>query len=736
MGMMNAIVLSFALLAALVGDVLAADPITGTVSDLSASRVPGARVQLMPASEPGLTSETWTDGEGRFAIEPRGNPPWSLTISLSGFSPHTARLTEAPGRDLEIVLETSPVAEQLTVVAVREPDVMPQQRYRALDVVRTPGTQADFLRMAQTLPGVAQIDEGAGLFVRGGDVHETTVMLDGVALAHPYRFETTAGGWSGSVDAFQLEGITFETGAFPARFGDALSGVLDLRGQGAPSSRQIRGTIGLAGLSGSIAAKVSERVSLRMSGNRSWTRLLFALNRPPREYATAPEGFDLGARLYWNAGRFGRLRFNTFTQGDRIGVLESRDAFSGMLRSEGRQVFSGLLWDLQLPPFARVTIAAGHDRYRRNLDVGVLSLDTEDRTTTLRLDGLYVRDGWAVRSGVEGTPRSTATEGRAPSRGGDFGGQGGERLFRVVASTRRVGGFAEVERRFGALSVNTGVRFDRFQREAASTLGPRAAVVFRLTESQSLRLAWGRYSQGVDPAYFEEYRGASTLLPTRSRHLVLGYESGTEASPLQIRVEGYSKRYRSLPLEASGAGYSSDGFGLARGIDTFLRRTWARGQVRVNYSYLHARRRFTPADQRDRYPIPASMWRPDFEIPHTLGLVANATLTDSLTAALAWRRASGRLFTPVQNALATSTGYQAVFAEINSERLPRYERLDVSLNHARSWKGAVLIFFGSVSNLFGRRNFFEYSYSPDYSARTPVLRSAARSFYTGVSFSR
>ena len=31
----------------------------------------------------------------------------------------------------------------------------------------------------------SQLDEGAGLFVRGGDVSETTVPLDSVVVSHP-----------------------------------------------------------------------------------------------------------------------------------------------------------------------------------------------------------------------------------------------------------------------------------------------------------------------------------------------------------------------------------------------------------------------------------------------------------------------------------------------------------------------------------------------------------------------
>ena len=64
-------------------------------------------------------------------------------------------------------------------------------------------------RPGESLPGVVTIDEGAGLFVRGGDVSEVHVLLDGVVVSHPYRYETPTGGFRGAVDPFLTQGASF-----------------------------------------------------------------------------------------------------------------------------------------------------------------------------------------------------------------------------------------------------------------------------------------------------------------------------------------------------------------------------------------------------------------------------------------------------------------------------------------------------------------------------------------------
>ena len=90
--------------------------------------------------------------------------------------------------------------------------------------------------------------------------------------------------------------------------------------------------------------------------------------------------------------------------------------------------------------------------------------------------------------------------------------------------------------------------------------------------------------------------------------------------------------------------------------------------------------------------------------------------------------------TPVAGAVATANGYEPIWGPINSERLPRYERLDLSVSTVRTLGARTsAVFFASVDNVLARQNFFEYAYSADYTSRRPVLGAAPRSFYVGCS---
>src|SRR5262245_49311780 len=220
----------------------------GTVVDQSGLPVPRALVYIE-----GTQTSTETDDTGRFSLALTPVKAGTLTIFRDGFSPVTVLFDPVDPLTLErqrITLVPAPITDTVTVTAPRAPSP-PASSFamRPLDVVRTPGAAADLMRALQTLPGVAQIDEGAGLYVRGGDTSEVLVLLDDAVVFHPYRSETPGGGLFGSVEPFLLDGVSFATGGFSAKYGNALSAVLDMHGLKRPDVAQTTVTLGLAGAS-------------------------------------------------------------------------------------------------------------------------------------------------------------------------------------------------------------------------------------------------------------------------------------------------------------------------------------------------------------------------------------------------------------------------------------------------------------------------------------------------------
>jgi outer membrane receptor protein involved in Fe transport len=91
-----------------------------------------------------------------------------------------------------------------------------------------PGLFQDAMRAVRYLPGVATSAISVRPHVRGGREDEVATYFDGVPLFEPYHYKDIQG-LLGSLDPETLARMDFFSGVFPARFGNRLSGVLDMQ---------------------------------------------------------------------------------------------------------------------------------------------------------------------------------------------------------------------------------------------------------------------------------------------------------------------------------------------------------------------------------------------------------------------------------------------------------------------------------------------------------------------------
>lgn len=96
----------------------------------------------------------------------------------------------------------------------------------------TPSFGGDSLRIVHRLPGAASIGVTAKPNVRGGSDDELLVVFDGVELIEPFHLRDFQSMFS-SFHPQTIQSVEFFTGGFPARYGNKLSGVLDIATQDA-----------------------------------------------------------------------------------------------------------------------------------------------------------------------------------------------------------------------------------------------------------------------------------------------------------------------------------------------------------------------------------------------------------------------------------------------------------------------------------------------------------------------
>src|SRR5690606_8131039 len=227
---------------------------------------------------------------GQFHFETRHRGAATLVVLRRGYLELRQPLTLPLASPLALVLDEQPVAlAPLEVAAGRVlATADPDASLGALEVVTTPGAAADVYRALQTFAGLQAVDEGAGLFVRGGSPEETRVFLDEAVVLAPYRYESPTGGFFGTFDPFQLDGIVFSTGGFGARHGDALSGIADLRALGRPSRSSGGASASLAALSGTLALALPHGLGVRAAATRPHTGGMFDLHGTSTDFTHVP----------------------------------------------------------------------------------------------------------------------------------------------------------------------------------------------------------------------------------------------------------------------------------------------------------------------------------------------------------------------------------------------------------------------------------------------------------------
>jgi hypothetical protein len=695
--------------------------VRGSVRGSDGSPIVGADVFLLETLE-GAT----TDSAGRFTIRTAQSGTATLIARRIGFAPSQRPVDLASTDSVKVSLvKQAPVLIPITVVAGSYTAGSERGAVlNAIQVASTPGATADIARAIQTLPGVQNVDEGTGLFVRGGDVSETRVLLNDVALIAPYNYETPTGNYTVTVNPFLLDGIFFSSGGFGARYGNILSGVADLRTQGRPVQTSIVGTAGLASISAGLNLALPHGLGTRATATRSDTRPMFKLNGTTRSYSPAPNGTDFSGSVIWKYRPTAELKSFGIVRHSELGIEPSDPSTSGGYAADFRNYMYQAGWKDLFGAFAP-SISVSHAETNRAEEFGVFTLGDIERSTQVFAQTAWIAtNSLTVRAGGDAEWRNAAFVGRVPSVG--------VTSFDSKTAGARDGLFVEWDfQPVNAVRLVTGIRSDRSSFTGVRTVDPRISAALRIGGNATITSAWGIYHQVSDPLYFDAALGQPGLRPMSARQAVIGAQLGHDVSI--ARLEVYDKRYRDLAQLSLDRVVVGGGTGNSRGADLFLKGAIP-GVIggRVSYSFVDAQRTDPGSGVQASAP---------FDVTHSLTIVADRDLGLGWDVSGAFRYATGKPYTPVTGATFDQTrqtwvpSYSAPF----SERLEPLKRVDLSISRfTRLSPQSYLVLFASVNNLFDRVNIYQVRYNADYTRRIPVRSLFKRSYYVGgsISFAR
>lgn len=657
-----------------------------------------------------------------YGLSVRAGPYGSILIVRAATSAPAvagpARLAPVP----ELIVTTSRYEMQRELV-------IPVATLANTDAERLPDLGDDPLRAVARLPGAALNGLSSKTNIRGGATDETLVTFDDLRLFNPFHLKDFHSIFS-SIDPAVIEGLDIYTGAFPASYGDRLSGVIDIHPFEPPGDGYRALAVSLFNVAGLVSGGWKEgRGTWLVSARRGNLDVVLDLTDQDNG---EPRYSDLHGQLAWEFSDQLRVSANALIFDDNIRVFDIdleeqataryHDSYL-WLRADARPTEK--LEGFTLLSYANLTVRRDGTAAQPDISSGFL----EDRRSA-GIIGLASQWSLALK---EGSRLDVGGEARR-SRGRYF--YADEATFEILFDTPGAPTETTRSRNIsvnpdgeyyaayfsarldlpGPLTTELGLRWDRSTLAGNSgNLGPRASLLYRLTATTQLRASWGRYwqSQGIDELAVND---GETMFASAERadQFILGIEQ--ELGPgASLRLEAYRKDYQDprdryenllnsfilLPeLKPDRIRVAADD-ASARGVEVSIR---SRDDGRLDWwgSYSWA---------QVRDEIDGARVRRSWDQSHALSAgVLWSTDRWDLSAAAIFRTGW-----PTTRAFVAEGGPQNIVTTgpRNAERLANYATLDLRAARRFQTDAGLVSVFLELSNSLNRRNYCCVEYGID-----------------------
>lgn len=627
-----------------------------------------------------------------------------LTVYLIGYKRTTVEAI--PDDFLTIELELEPfAAHEVTVSAdsiVSDSRVKNTVAMDKMEVYTLPGTAADPIYASQLLPGVNSLPDSSTMLIRGGSPEEVAFYFDGVEVEHPFLSESLHESYFSIFDNQVIDGFSVSSSGYHTKFGDALSGVMDISAKDSVFSKE--GGVGLSimGLNSYIGVPIKNVGSFVGSYNRGHSYLMTRINnRDDSEFKTQNGFAKLNIRLNpsHTVRAFGLVKRYDFSHEEGFNT-NSKNQIAGF------SLTSSFLKNL----VSRLIVS--QVKHRADFEVqDVFKKDQEDNIFQARLDTSLDLEKHYLEFGGDIQSRRIEVDFSEP----------GEASANYNAEGTRLGMYFNDRFRFSdKLYFDLGARLLGLRiHEFKFRFEPRASLAYFLTRNDILRVSVGRYNQFGDYFTLTEY---DTLEPKNSTHMALTYDRITEAMDFRITV--YNKEYRNLFLNTKEDLVVNQGRGYARGAEIFFKYTHKYFNTLFVYNFLNSKRKENEV---------LDLLRSPYEIDHSFtGIFTMKFRNASL--GLRFSFARGLPYTPLLDREwdEENSNYQPVWGTPFSQRFPNYQRMDLNGSKNIQLKNSMIILYFGVTNLLNHKNVLRHGYSDDYSVRNNQYSIFGRSIFIGI----
>ena len=558
--------------------------VRGTVVDqISQSPLPGANVILLN-SDP--FNGTATDMDGNFKLQniPVGKQHFKITfLGYKEFILPNVTVTSGKEVVLTISLEENVILGKEVTITDKIEKNKPLNEYsavsaRTFSVEETQKYAAavnDPARMSTSYAGVVSTDDGNNaITIRGNSPNGLLWRMEGVEIPNPNHFSNvgTAGGGISILSSQVLTNSDFMTGAFPAEYGNALSGVFDLklrRGNNQKSEQTIQ--VGFLGTDLAVEGPFKKGYDGSYLVNYRYSTLSI-LGKLGVNIGTATTNFqDLSYNFYLPTKKSGTFTLFGF------GGLSSQFADADKDSTKWNSFYDKFNWD-----FTSNTGAGGLTHFiqlnnRTYLKTSLVASGTGKTYSEEELDTNYegIPQG-ELNYGEKKVALNSILTRKINSRHSYKAGIIATEIFYNLLNTELVKESGSIETRINEkgetmtlqsfaqwnfrasdnVTFNAGLHYLVLTYNKTFSLEPRASIKIELSPKQSISLGYGLHSQ-LQPigVYFAKNRNpdGSIFQPnkelglTKANHYVLSYDHSL-SDFLHFKLETYYQQLFNVPV--------------------------------------------------------------------------------------------------------------------------------------------------------------------------------------------
>ena len=465
----------------------------------------------------------------------------------------------------EVQVPEPPIPEIIVASSLHRLEFTRPAEYTYLDselATRIPVAGDEAVRLTNRLPGTASGGISSRNHIRGGETNEMLFLFDGLRLYEPYHLKDFHA-IATIINSNAIGGMDFYSGAYPAQYGDRMSGVLsiDLREPVEPMQTELALSFFNASAVSLGTFGAEQQGDWLVSARRGVLDLLIDVVDP--EFGS-PVYQDYLAHVGWEFGPRSRVSANLLISDDKIRLVNLDRGESASARYANDVFWVNWLadWSPALSSETVVAMSDITDRRVGTLDLpGIVSGTLDDfgefRVVEFRQDWNWVKaDDLMLRIGVNlkdldasyrfnsekivEAPFDAILQNSAESS---------------IDASENPGGaqyaaYTELRWRFSEKWViDAGLRWDQQNYTTAQDdkqYSPRASLLYRPNRQTEVRFGWGQYHQAQEINELQISDGLSAFFPAqRAEHFVLNVRHSLTRE-LSVSASAYRKSFRTI----------------------------------------------------------------------------------------------------------------------------------------------------------------------------------------------